>query len=69
MGEKGALMILTLEDREAEMLRRLLEHCLVELRGEIHHTDRAVFKEELRAEEALLRNVVARLQSGPDRSK
>jgi hypothetical protein len=61
--KKGGSMILTLEDREAEVLKRLLEHCLVELRDEIHHTDRAAFKEGLKAEEALLRNLVARLRS------
>jgi hypothetical protein len=56
-------MILTLENQEAEMLKRLLEHCLRELRDEIHHTDRAGFKAELKGEEALLRNLLARFNA------
>jgi hypothetical protein len=54
-------MILTLDTREAEMLRRLLGNNLVELRDEIHHTDRTAFKAELRAEEVLLRGVLQKL--------
>ncbi len=54
-------MILTLETREAEILKRLLENNLLELRDEIHHTDRTAYKLELRAEEALLRGVLKKL--------
>ena len=61
-------MILTLDTREAEMLKRLLENNLVELRDEIHHTDRTAFKAELRAEEALLRAVLQRLNV-PDQER
>ncbi len=55
-------MILTLELVEAEMLKRLLETSLIELRDEIHHTDQAAFKAELKTEELLRRRVIAKLQ-------
>jgi hypothetical protein len=54
-------MILTLDTGEAEMLKRLLENNLVELRDEIHHTDRTAFKAGLRTEETLLRSVLRKL--------
>lgn len=55
-------MILTLELDEAEMLKRLLEASLIELRDEIHHTDHATFKAELKTEESLRRRVIAKLE-------
>jgi hypothetical protein len=56
-------MILTLEDEEAEMLKKLLDHCLAELRDEIHHTDRAAFKTRLKDEESLLRRMLGKLRT------
>jgi hypothetical protein len=57
-------MILTLENQEAEMLKRLLEYWLMELRDEIHHTDRPLFKAELRGQEVVLRNIIAKVGQG-----
>ena len=55
-------MELTLNPKEAEWLVRLLERAQTELGREIHHTDRGAFKAALKADEALLQGILARLQ-------
>ena len=57
-----ASMELTLNPKEAEWLVRLLERAQTELGREINHTDRGAFKAALKADEALLQGLLARLQ-------
>jgi hypothetical protein len=54
-------MELTLSRDEAELLEGLLERCLADLREEIYHTDRAAYKADLKADEALMRGILAKL--------
>jgi hypothetical protein len=54
-------MELTLNRDEAELLEGLLERCLADLREEIYHTDRAAYKADLKADEALMRSILAKL--------
>jgi hypothetical protein len=54
-------MQVTLTEPEAEYLEGLLEKALEDLREEVHHTDDSRFKEDLKAEEGLLRGVLAKL--------
>lgn len=56
-------MDLYLEARESELLMRLLEYRLGELRREIHHTDRRAFKEGLKADEAVIEHILAKLKT------
>ncbi|MCM2250709.1 MAG: hypothetical protein NDI58_09155 [Geothrix sp.] len=56
-------MDLYLDARETELLTSLLERRLEDLRREINHTDRAAFKAVLKADEALLGNLLARLKT------
>lgn len=55
-------MDLYLEQRETELLMRLLEHRLEDLQHEIHHTDTRAFKADLKADEALLRGILGKLK-------
>ena len=52
-----------LDTKEAELLLGLLERHLEDLRREIHHTDRASFKAGLKADEALMRNILGKLNA------
>ena len=54
-------MQITLTDPEAELLEGLLEKALGETREEVYHTDVSQFKDELKTEEGLLRNILAKL--------
>jgi hypothetical protein len=54
-------MDLELTPAEAELLRELLANVLSELRAEIHRTETYAYKEELKAREALLESIIARL--------
>ena len=54
-------MELILDRDEAEILEGLLERCLSDLREEIHHTDHAAYKADLKADEALMRSILAKL--------
>jgi hypothetical protein len=56
-------MDLYLDARETELLTSLLERRLEDLRREINHTDRAAFKVVLKADEALLGSLLARLKT------
>lgn len=55
-------MDLVLDKKEIDLLRRVLEHTLEELRREIHHTDSRAFRSGLRAEETALHRLLDRLK-------
>ncbi|WP_291272043.1 hypothetical protein [Geothrix sp.] len=52
-----------LDPKETELVMGLLEHRLEGLQREIHHTDSRSFKAELKAEEALAQEVLAKLKT------
>lgn len=54
-------MELTLTLEEAEFLRALLQRELGEVREEVYHADVTEFKERLKAEERLLRDLLSRM--------
>ncbi len=56
-------MELFLSRDEAELLEGLLERCLADLREEIYHTDRAAYRADLKADEALMRSILAKLSA------
>jgi hypothetical protein len=56
-------MQVTLTEPESEYLEGLLEKALGELREEVYHTDDPRFKDDLKAEEAILRNILAKLSA------
>jgi hypothetical protein len=56
-------MDLYLDMKEIELLTRLLEHRLEDIRREIHHTDLAKFKAVLKSEETLMRDLLGRLKT------
>jgi hypothetical protein len=56
-------MDLCLDTKETELLTRLLERHLEDLRREIHHTDRAAFKAVLKADEGRMRDLLVRLKA------
>lgn len=56
-------MDLFLDTDESELLTRLLERHLEDIRREIHHTDRASFKAVLKADEALMRDILIKLKA------
>ena len=53
---------LYLNTKETELLTRLLDRYLEDIRREIHHTDRAQFKAALKSDEVLMRNLLQRLR-------
>jgi hypothetical protein len=55
-------MDLCLDTKEAELLTRLLERSLEDIRREIHHTDRAAFKAVLKTDEGLMRDLLGKLK-------
>ena len=56
-------MDLYLEHRELELLQHLLVQRLEDLQRAIHHTDSRSFRTELKADEALLRGILAKVQA------
>ena len=54
-------MKVDLNDREATVLREVLERHVSDMYAEISHTDNPAFRADLRAERELLRAVLARL--------
>lgn len=56
-------MELYLDARDTELLMDLVERRLEDLRREIHHTDRAAFRDRLKAEESRLRTLLAKLKT------
>jgi hypothetical protein len=55
-------MELRLSPEEAELLRRVLTNHLTDLRGEIVHTERYNLRQELKQDEARLKDVLSRLE-------
>lgn len=55
-------MQLTLKPHEAALLRRILLYYLTELRGEIPETDDYDFRQNLKNDEVVLKELIARLQ-------
>jgi hypothetical protein len=53
-------MGISLTDEERQLLARLLDGALRELRVEVRHTDDAELKDELRHRENLLRSIIAK---------
>ena len=58
-------MTLNISDREAEILRTLLNRFIEETRSEIHHTDADSYKEGLKAEEQAAKELLAKLTAKP----
>jgi len=54
-------MTIELDTEEAEILRRLLEHEILELTPEIRHTRTAGFREELRNYREILKRLHQRI--------
>ena len=57
-------MDIALNEQEAEFLEGLLKKTLGETREEVYHTDVAQFKDDLKRDEQLLRNILAKLTAG-----
>lgn len=54
-------MELTLTSAERELLEGILKDALGSLREEVYHADEARFKDDLKADEALLRGILDKL--------
>ena len=53
---------LEFDDQEREMVTRVLKSFLSELRTEVTHTDTSSFRDELKAQEALIERILAKLE-------
>jgi len=60
-------MRLTLNDDERDLLKRLLESDLGDLRFEIADTDSKSMRDDLKRDEAMLKAILERLERGGDR--
>lgn len=56
-------MMLEIAEKEAEMLRSMLNRFIAETRSEIHHTDTESYKEELKAQEELAKALLERIKA------
>jgi hypothetical protein len=56
-------MLLEMSAEEGELIRRILENWLGELREEVHHTHDSEFKQHLRHNEHVLRAVLEKLRA------
>lgn len=56
-------MELKLQPEEVDVLRRVLESYLSDLRMEIANTDRQAWREPLKHDEAIITTILARLQA------
>jgi hypothetical protein len=56
-------MFLELTEEERQTLEGLLEAALRELRAEVYHAETSGFKDQLKADEKLLRSILAKLQA------
>ncbi len=54
-------MELTLTPAELELLEGILKESLGSLREEVYHAEQARFKDDLKADEALLRGILAKI--------
>jgi hypothetical protein len=55
-------MRLSLDDREAALLRNVLDRHLSSLKEEVYKTENFQMRQELKADEALLKGIIARLE-------
>lgn len=55
-------MFLELSEEERRTLEAILEAALRELRAEVYHAETAEFKEQLKADEGLIRGILGRLR-------
>jgi hypothetical protein len=55
------MVTLTLEEKDRDLLRRVLEYYLSELRMEVAGTDRQEFRDKLKDEEETLKIILSRL--------
>ncbi|OFW09389.1 MAG: hypothetical protein A3G20_09515 [Acidobacteria bacterium RIFCSPLOWO2_12_FULL_59_11] len=58
-------MTLNISEREAEILRTLLNRFVEETRSEIHHTDAVAYKDGLKTEEQAAKELLAKLTAQP----
>ena len=58
-------MRLEMNEKEAGILRTVLENCTADLDVEIHRTESRDFREALEEREKVLHKIVARLGKGP----
>jgi len=61
---EATMVQIELDPKEAEILKTVLESYLSDLRMEIADTDSQAFREELKAQKAVLRKVVALINAG-----
>ena len=54
-------MQLTLNDRQVDLLSRILRNYLPELRGEVYKTENYDWRQELKADEAVIKELIALL--------
>ena len=52
-----------ISEQERQLLQRILEGSLAELRPEVRRTETRDYREKLKAEEASLRDLIARLKA------
>lgn len=55
-------MFVELNEEEREALEAILQAALRELRGEVYRAETADFKEQLKADEDMLRSLLAKLK-------
>lgn len=55
-------MFVELNEEEREVLEAILEAALRDLRGEVYRAETADFKEQLKADENVLRSLLAKLK-------
>lgn len=56
-------MTLELSAKEAEMLRNLLNRFIEETRDEVHHTDTESFKNQLKEQEQLAKQLLEKMKA------
>jgi len=56
-------MELYLDAKETDLLMRLLDRSLEDIRREIHHTDHAAFKAGLKVDQELMHGIIAKLKA------
>ncbi|MGC8916727.1 MAG: hypothetical protein ACP5NF_07090 [Thermoanaerobaculum sp.] len=55
-------MFVELSEEERQVLEGILEAALRELRGEVYHAETTEFKEQLKRDERILRELLAKLK-------
>ncbi|MBI1890672.1 MAG: hypothetical protein HYS18_08515 [Burkholderiales bacterium] len=60
-------MQLELDDQEQDTLEEVLKSFLSELRSEVGHTDRLEFREQLKGQEVLIKQILGKLDQAHSR--